>query len=112
LLPGGQLDGGHIIYALWPRAHRWISRLTVALLLVATRWWLGWGIWAVLLAASGMRHPAVGPGGLARFGFQEDPWPALGRKRQMLAVLALLMLGLTFMLAPFPGGGLMDVMQQ
>src|SRR5271169_1901634 len=28
LLPGGQLDGGHIVYAVAPRAHRWTSRVT------------------------------------------------------------------------------------
>jgi len=107
LLPGGQLDGGHIVYALWPRAHRWISRITVLLLLLGTRWWLGWGVWAVLLAASGMRHPQVGPAWL-RFGgvAEEDPWPRLGRTRVLLAVFAGLMLALTFMPAPFPGAGL------
>src|SRR6202142_2387402 len=29
LLPSGQLDGGHIVYALWPRAHRLISWITI-----------------------------------------------------------------------------------
>ena len=33
LLPGGQLDGGHIIYAVFPRAHRFITVLTVGILL-------------------------------------------------------------------------------
>ena len=29
LLPSSQLDGGHIVYALAPRAHRVISWITV-----------------------------------------------------------------------------------
>src|SRR2546428_7131629 len=33
LLPGGQLDGGHIVFALAPRAHRIVSRLTILALI-------------------------------------------------------------------------------
>ncbi len=48
LLPGGQLDGGHIVFSLWPRAHRWVSRLTIlALIPMAYFLWAGWLVWAV-----------------------------------------------------------------
>src|SRR5450755_228049 len=33
LLPGGQLDGGHIVFALNPQAHKIVSRLTILVLL-------------------------------------------------------------------------------
>jgi membrane-associated protease RseP (regulator of RpoE activity) len=116
LLPGGQLDGGHIVYSLWPHAHRYISRITVLVLLLGVLLWMGWGVWAVLLMISGMRHPQVGPG-YARivqgqssgYLYGEDPWPPLGRNRQLLALFALLMLVLTFMPAPFPGYGLIGI---
>ena len=32
LLPGGQLDGGHLIYAVAPRAHKWVTRVSVGVL--------------------------------------------------------------------------------
>ncbi len=59
LLPGGQLDGGHIVYAVAPRIHRRVSRITVVLLVVMTLFWFGWLLWSVLLMATGMRHPQV-----------------------------------------------------
>jgi hypothetical protein len=99
LLPGGQLDGGHIVYAISPRGHRWISRLTILGLLAASWWWTGWLLWAILLRLSGMRHPQV------------PVMPGLTPGRRKLFGLALLMLGLTFMLAPLQGGGVRDVLQ-
>jgi membrane-associated protease RseP (regulator of RpoE activity) len=99
LLPGGQLDGGHIVYAVSPRGHRWISRLTILGLLAASWWWAGWLLWALLLRLSGMRHPLV------------PTEPGLTAGRRKLVVLALLMLGLTFMLAPLQGGGLHELLE-
>lgn len=91
LLPGGQLDGGHIIFAVSPRAHKKISRVTIlALILMAFFFWPGWLVWAILLRLSGMRHPGV------------SEWPGLTPGRRLLAVAALLMLVLTF--APMPIG--------
>jgi membrane-associated protease RseP (regulator of RpoE activity) len=98
LLPGGQLDGGHILYAVSPRLHRWTSRLTVFGLLIASWWWTGWLIWALLLRLSGTRHPQV------------PVEPDLAVSRRGLFVLAVLILALTFMLAPLQGGGLPDLL--
>ena len=107
LLPGGQLDGGHIVYALWPRAHRTISRLTVMVLVpMGVYFWAGWLIWAALLAGSGMRHPQIVPAYASVFGGSAEPWPELGRTRRALALLGLLILIVTLMPAPFPESGL------
>src|SRR6202167_2376179 len=67
LLPVGQLDGGHVIYALFPRRHRTISVLfviscvlmvLVPLALGDSLWW-GWLMWAVLVLALGLGHPST-----------------------------------------------------
>ena len=67
LLPVGQLDGGHVIYALFPRRHRTISVLfviscvlmvLVPLALGYNLWW-GWLLWAVLVMALGLGHPST-----------------------------------------------------
>ena len=101
LLPGGQLDGGHIIFSVSPRAHRKISNATIiALIPMAVYFWAGWLIWAILLRLSGMRHPAV------------PTYPALSRGRQRLATLALVMLVLTFAPSPILHGSLFEVLQQ
>jgi membrane-associated protease RseP (regulator of RpoE activity) len=101
LLPGGQLDGGHIVFAVSPRAHKTVSRLTIlALIPLALFFWTGWLVWAILLRLSGMRHPAV------------EVWPEITTGRRWLAVCALLMLALTFSYAPIsPGGGEQSLLQ-
>jgi membrane-associated protease RseP (regulator of RpoE activity) len=92
LLPGGQLDGGHIVFALRPRAHRAISMLTVLVLLpLSLFYWSGWLLWAVILRLTGGRHPNV------------PLTHGLSRKRWFLAAFALLMLLLTVTPLPFPG---------
>jgi membrane-associated protease RseP (regulator of RpoE activity) len=60
LVPAGQLDGGHILYAIAPRTHRWITWLTMATLAVGGIFlWMGWLLWVGLLLLPGMRHPQV-----------------------------------------------------
>jgi hypothetical protein len=95
LLPGGQFDGGHIIYAVAPRAHKWVTRTTIGLLIpLGVFFWMGWLIWAGILAFTGTKHPNV------------PQWPDIGPERRWLAALAVLMLVLTLVLAPFHGAAL------
>jgi len=91
LLPAGQLDGGHILYAVASERHRRVS-FAVALLLVplAVKFWAGWLVWAVLLVAIGFRHPPL-----------VDRWKPLDRTRRILAGVALAIFILSFMPAPF-----------
>ncbi len=99
LLPGGQLDGGHLVFATSPRAHKWVSRLTVLALIPLAWFWLGWLIWAVLIRVSGMRHPQV------------PTMPGITRGRKLLFLCAMAMLALTFVFAPFQGGGIADIVR-
>ncbi len=89
LLPGGQLDGGHITFSISPSLHRSISILTVVVL-VPLHWyfWMGWLLWAVLLNIM-RRHPTV------------PDYPAVKGQRRAIAVFGVLMLVLSFTPAPF-----------
>ncbi|MEW6269155.1 MAG: site-2 protease family protein [Thermodesulfobacteriota bacterium] len=50
LLPVGQLDGGHVVYALFGRGHRMIARLFFVVVLgMGFLGWQGWFVWALLL---------------------------------------------------------------
>ncbi len=89
LLPGGQLDGGHILYAISPRAHWFVSKLAILVLLsMAYYFWTGWMLWAILLQLSGLRRPQVAE------------LPRISGPRSWLAILALFMLVGTLSLAP------------
>jgi membrane-associated protease RseP (regulator of RpoE activity) len=60
LIPAGQLDGGHIVYAISPTAHKITSRLSVAvLLLLGVFQWAGWIAWGLILLMPSMKHPQV-----------------------------------------------------
>jgi membrane-associated protease RseP (regulator of RpoE activity) len=101
LLPGGQLDGGHIVFSIAPRAHRWISWVTtIALLVMAYYLCYIWVMWAIMLRLSSLRHPQVAE------------WPRVEGKRAVLAVFAIMMLALTFAPAPFLHFSLRDILRE
>jgi membrane-associated protease RseP (regulator of RpoE activity) len=90
LLPVGQLDGGHILRSVSPRAH-WVVSLLLPVILVVlgVYLWRGWLIWAViLLGLRFLRTAAI-----------YDPTP-LDPNRRMGALIALLVFLLCFMPSP------------
>ena len=91
LLPIGQLDGGHIVYAISPRLHRWMSLATVVALGVLGLHYLPWAFWGlILLVVMGRRHPPL---------VDESRPPSVGR--YVLGLLALVILIVCFIPAPF-----------
>jgi len=58
LLPMGQLDGGHVTYAVLGRLSRPIALATFAILIVlGLTVWQGWLIWALFALITGLQHP-------------------------------------------------------
>lgn len=57
LLPIGQLDGGHISYSLFGRAHKVIGIIMVGLMIILGIKWPGWFMWALLVTLLGIKHP-------------------------------------------------------
>jgi membrane-associated protease RseP (regulator of RpoE activity) len=100
MIPAGQLDGGHILYAVSRHWHRWATRSVPVLLLIAgVTLWVGWILWAVILLIPAMRHPYV------------PPAPELSRNRMILGWIGLLILTLTFLPAPFADAGLVGYLK-
>jgi membrane-associated protease RseP (regulator of RpoE activity) len=93
LLPLGQLDGGHIIYALFGEKHRLIGKVIIpVLVLLGIVLWPGWVIWAVLMIIIGYRHPPV-----------VYPEIHLDRKRKLMGWVCLIIFILTFTPIPVKG---------
>jgi len=88
LLPGGQLDGGHIFYSVFPKMHRWVSLLTVVALLWLARGFWVWLIWSLVLWLTS-NHPPV------------PSRPGISPARKWVAVSAIAMLILAFNPVPF-----------
>lgn len=90
LIPIGQLDGGHIFYAVFGPKHRYVSiAFFAALIPLGYFFWPGWWVWAVLMIVIGLRHPPPL--------IESQP---LDRCRKLLALAALAMFVLCFMLRP------------
>ncbi len=95
LLPIGQLDGGHILYALAGDRHRILSKVFIILLIpLGPFFWWGWLFWAAVLFFLGRRHPVI---------YDDSD---IGRARTRIGWLAMLIFVLCFTLAPFTPGGL------
>jgi membrane-associated protease RseP (regulator of RpoE activity) len=94
LMPFGQLDGGHVLFALSPRLHDLFRRIRIPLLiLLGLTLWDGWYVWAVLLFFLGGPHPYPD--------FMEQ---RLGKQRTALAFAAIIVFILCLMPSPVKVG--------
>ena len=102
LLPIGQLDGGHVLYAFLGERTRVLSRIFVAALaalgavqLFTSEYKVGymWLFWAVVLFFVALRHPSI-----------IDP-DRLSLTRRWLGLVALIIFLLSFTLAPIRPNG-------
>jgi membrane-associated protease RseP (regulator of RpoE activity) len=92
LLPVGQLDGGHVAYALFGRRSRLIFLIAIALMAFITIFYYpGWILLLILFIIFGLRHPAP----------LDDQNPLDG-KRKFLGGIMFVILLLSFTPAPLP----------
>jgi membrane-associated protease RseP (regulator of RpoE activity) len=90
LLPVGQLDGGHILYALVGEKHRIIGYSIFGAVILLIPLWPGWAIWAILFLVIKFKHPPP-----------LDSVSPLSRKHKIIGIIALIIFILTFMPVPF-----------
>ncbi len=91
LLPIGQLDGGHVAYALWGARQRNVAiALVPILMLFGWLGWKGWFLWVGLAGMMGLAHPPV-----------RNPDRELGGARVLVGWAALVIFVLTFSWEPF-----------
>jgi membrane-associated protease RseP (regulator of RpoE activity) len=93
LLPTGQLDGGHIIYALFGRRSKLIFRLTlVSITFISLIYNVGWLLLVIILLFIGYKHPPP----------LDDRTP-LDWRRKVVGILTFLIFFTAFTPIPFPG---------
>lgn len=94
LFPAGQLDGGHIVHALVGRWSRYVTLVTLGILIVlgvvVSSSWIVWSLLLTVMAVSfGLDHPPV-----------DDEQRPIGRERIYLAIFAVVMFALSFTPVP------------
>jgi len=100
LVPGGQLDGGHMVYAVRPSAHKRITIIAMLCLVpLVLFYWLGWMVWIFALWLT-RRHPFV------------EEYPPLDPARRAMALAGVALFLLTFTPEPFLTGGLLALVEQ
>jgi membrane-associated protease RseP (regulator of RpoE activity) len=91
LIPIGQLDGGHVAYALWGSRQRTMAFAIVPMLiLLGYFYWPGWLLWAFLAGLWGVGHPPV-----------RNPQLPLGTGRILVGWFAFIVFVVTFAPIPF-----------
>ena len=103
LLPVGQLDGGHITYALFGRKSKVIFSVTIMFWVgISFFFYVGWTLMIVLVLLFGFRHPPP----------LDDVTP-LDLKRKILGGVVFSLFILSFTPVPFgqAPGGIKDILQ-
>ncbi len=91
LIPIGQLDGGHIAYALFGRWHFYITRICLlSIAVTGILYWNGWLVWGLLLLFLGIDHPPIL--------FWES---SLSKSRKIIGIVSFIIFILTFTPMPF-----------
>ncbi|MFQ5449035.1 MAG: site-2 protease family protein [Nitrospinaceae bacterium] len=90
LLPIGQLDGGHIVYALFRVRYHFLARIFFVMLFPLGYFWPGWLFWAFMITLIGFRPAPLG---------DETVLPE--RKHRVLGYVSIIIFVLTFIPVPF-----------
>lgn len=102
LFPIGQLDGGHIFYALvGQRAKKFYGWILAAFIIMGVFFWIGWFIWVLLISVLGLKHPHI---------IDEDV--PLSPRRKFLVFVVLIIFVLSFIPDPIKGYTLFDILKQ
>lgn len=89
LLPIGQLDGGHIIYAMLGAKSKYIYRTALIGFAINAAFYPPWVVFLILLTTFGLKHPAP-----------IDDELEIGWKRRIIGVFTFIVFVISFM--PFP----------
>jgi len=90
LLPIGQLDGGHIIYAMFGDKCGAVSKLFFVLLFPLGYVWNGWWLWALIITLFGFKHAPV-----------IDDSIILAKKHRIMGLFSIAIFVVTFIPVPF-----------
>ncbi len=93
LFPIGQLDGGHVAYALLGSRARNLARIFFGIyIILGIFFWIGWFLWALIILILGLKHPRV-----------IDEEMPLSPQRKFIGFVMLLIFILTFIPDPIKG---------
>lgn len=102
LFPIGQLDGGHVFYAIiGEKAKRYTRLILGAFILMGIFFWVGWFVWALLIYFLGLKHPRI-----------TDEEKPLSHGRKILGYGVLLIFILSFIPDPIKGYNVFDILHQ
>ncbi len=101
LFPVGQLDGGHVSFALLGEKSRQFGKfILVVFAIMGFLFWIGWFVWAFLLTFLGLKHPRI----------IDDVVP-LSPRRKFVGYLIILIFILSFIPAPIRGYNFFDIVK-
>ena len=90
LIPLGQLDGGHMAYALFGKKRLFYQIPVMVILFILGFFWAGWWFWLLIVSILGLKHPPV-----------LDEISQFTRADYIFSIVILLVLILSFIPVPF-----------